>query len=486
MPEKLPDISHYWKTVLDTVRDAIMVVSPAGEILTVNLAAEEITGYKAGELVGNRCTVLDCTGCRLHGRGEGPDWCDLFSLGKVRAKRCQIRAKDGHTVHVLKRATVLRDASGRVIGSVEALSDMSEVVRKESEIISLRHSLSSEDGFHGMLGHSTAMRRVFDLVENVAAADVPVLITGESGTGKELIAQALHDLSLRVDRPFIKVNCASLNENLLESELFGHIKGAFTGADRDRVGRFQAAQGGSIFLDEFGDVPLPIQVKLLRVLEDRIIERVGDHTPIPVDVRIITATNRDLHQLMEQGQFRHDLFYRVNVVPIGVPSLRERREDIPVLAGAFLERAALKAAKPISGFAPAAMDALYSYRWPGNVRELKNAVEYASVICRAGEVQKEHLPAQVQSAGGVAAPPASPRPSPPASAAAPPAPAPAPRAVPAPPEDDPVKRELIRALKAAGGNQTKTAALLGVSRMTVWKRMKKYGINLKLGIDDPA
>lgn len=483
MPENLPDISHYWKTVLDTVQDAIMVVSPAGEILTVNRAAEEITGYRAGELVGNRCTVLDCTGCRLHARGEGPDWCDLFSVGVVKAKRCQIRAKDGHTVHVLKRATVLRDDSGRVIGSVEALSDMSEVVRKESEIISLRHSLSSEDGFHGMLGHSAAMRRVFDLVENVAAADVPVLITGESGTGKELIAQALHDLSLRVDRPFIKVNCASLNENLLESELFGHIKGAFTGADRDRVGRFQAAQGGSIFLDEFGDVPLPIQVKLLRVLEDHIIERVGDHTPIPVDVRIITATNRDLHQLMEQGQFRHDLFYRVNVVPIGVPALRERREDIPVLARAFLERAALKAAKPITGFAPAAMETLYGYRWPGNVRELKNAVEYASVICREEEVQNEHLPPQVQTAVGGAVPPASPRPAPHPQTTPQPRPvAVAPRERQAQPDDDPVKRELLQALKAAGGNQTKAAVLLGVSRMTVWKRMKKYGVNLKLGL----
>jgi transcriptional regulator with GAF, ATPase, and Fis domain len=302
------------------------------------------------------------------------------------------------------------------------------------------------------------------------------LISGESGTGKELIAQALHDLSLRVDRPFIKVNCASLNENLLESELFGHVKGSFTGADRDRVGRFQAAEGGSIFLDEFGDLPLPIQVKLLRVLEDHIVERVGDHTPIPVNVRIITATNRDLQQLMAQGQFRQDLFYRINVVPIQVPALRERREDIPVMARAFLERAALKTAKPIVGLSPLAMDALYRYHWPGNVRELKNAVEYATVICRQGVVEVEHLPAQVVGAPGDGAVPA---PIPGADAPSP--------AMPAHPAqtssaDDPRKAQLVAALKAAGGNQTQAAQLLGVSRMTVWKRMKRYGIRLNTDI----
>ncbi len=458
------DISHYWKTVLDTVRDAIMVISPEGRILTVNKAAEEVTGYRAGELVGNLCTMLNCTGCELYAKGSGHEWCRLFNDGLVNAKRCEITGKGGRTVHVIKRAQVLHDAQGRLMGAVEALSDVSEVVRQEREIVSLRQSMNAEEGFHGILGNSPQMHRIFELIQYVADSEAPVLISGESGTGKELIAQAIHDMGPRSQGPFIKVNCATLNENVLESELFGHVRGAFTGADRNREGRFQAAHGGDLFLDEFGDVPLSTQVKLLRVLEDKVIERVGDHTPIQVDVRIITASNRDLKQLIAQGLFREDLFYRVNVVPIWVPPLRDRKEDIALLARHFVDHLSLKTGKLLEGFTPRAMDRLYAYGWPGNVRELKNAVDYAFVICRQGLIDIGHLPEHLRQGNGPAPPPA------PEMVSAPPPPA--------TPGQDPERRQLIEALRQSGGNQTQAARLLGVSRMTVWKRMKKYDINI--------
>jgi transcriptional regulator with GAF, ATPase, and Fis domain len=206
------------------------------------------------------------------------------------------------------------------------------------------------------------------------------MIQGPSGAGKELVARAIHEASPRSSMPFIKVNCAALNENLLESELFGHVKGAFTGADRDREGRFEAAQGGTIFLDEIGDVPLSIQVKLLRTLEDKKVERVGDNKPISIDVRIVTATNKNLEQLVSEGLFREDLFFRINVFPLHCPSLTERREDIPLIVQSFIKRIEPKQGKKILGCTPEAMEKLTSYSWPGNIRELRNAIEYASVL----------------------------------------------------------------------------------------------------------
>ena len=445
-------IAGYWKTVMNTVNDAVMIVSPAGEILDINRAAEEITGYSSQELVGQTCDVLDCTGCNRFGPDQGPHWCSLFRAGTVNAKRCELTAKGGQKVHVIKRATVLKNEKGELLGAVEALADISQAVANELELVSLRGSLGLEEGFHGIIGHAAQMRMIFDLIHNVAGSDVPVLILGESGTGKELIARAIHRLGPRAQRPFIKVNCAALNESVLESELFGHVKGAFTGAERARVGRFEAAQGGDLFLDEFGDVPAHTQVKLLRFLEDKVIERVGDNQPIKLDVRVIAATNRDLGQLMAQGKFRQDLFYRVNVVPIEVPPLRERREDIPLLARSFLETLAKKTGKIIEGFTPQAMDLLYRHHWPGNVRELRNAIEYALVICNQGLIDEEHLPTHI-GRGDQAAPPAEAR-------------------------RRNGREELIEVLRQVEGNQSQAARVLGVSRMTIWKRMKRYDINI--------
>ncbi|MEX1351996.1 MAG: sigma-54 dependent transcriptional regulator, partial [Desulfobacterales bacterium] len=334
--------------------------------------------------------------------------------------------------------------------------DVSEIVRQREEIDSLRKSCRLEEGHHGLLGESQPMQDLFELIENVAQTDAPVLIQGQSGTGKELVARALHEESPRSAKPFIKVNCAALNENLLESELFGHEKGAYTGADRTRIGRFEAAHEGTIFLDEIGDIPLSTQVKLLRVLEEKEIERVGDHKPISVDVRIVSATNKDLETLISEGLFREDLFFRINVFPLACPSLAERLEDIPVIVQNFIELNAAKGGKEISGLAPEAMEALLNYSWPGNVRELRNAIEYASVLCPGGWIGKDHLPPKIILGNKLA-------PSNTRSSAA---------------HWQEERERLIHTLRRFGGNQSETARALGLSRVTIWKRIKKYEIDL--------
>jgi PAS domain S-box-containing protein len=451
------------ETIVATMQDGLLVVDTEGKILAVNPSFVEMTGYTSAELVGKPCTVLNCTGCKIFGGRSGQKFCALFEKGVVRNRRCEITAKDGRTVHVIKSATVLHDQEGRVASAVETLNDVSEMVHQEEEIRALRVSLFQEGYASGMMGNSPVIRKLLALVGNVARSDAPVFIHGESGVGKELVARALHDLSVRARGSFIKVNCASLNENLLESELFGHVKGAFTGASRDRVGRFEAASGGSIFLDEIGDISLAMQVKLLRVLESKEVERVGDHNPIPVDVRVITATNKDLDDLVEQGVFRADLFYRINVVPIHVAPLRERKEDIPLLAQSFIEKIARRSGRPIMGLTPEAIDLLTAYDWPGNVRELRNAIEYSFVLCHDEMIRAEHLAPRVVGKQG--------------------------NCLPVPGEScglpgeatsrvmgNSAKDELIRALERTGGNRTEAARILGISRVAVWKRMKRFGL----------
>ena len=454
------EIAKYWKTIVDTMHDGLMVLDPVGNILAVNPAAERLTGYSAEELIGTNCRTLNCTGCDIYGRGEGKQWCSLFVSGEVRAKKCLISDKDRRAIHVIKNASVLKDSKGRLLGAVETFTDISEIVRQKQEIDLLRKSCHLEEGRHGLLGESQPMQDLFELIENVAQTDAPVLIHGQSGTGKELVARAIHEESPRNAKSFIKVNCAALNENLLESELFGHEKGAYTGADRTRIGRFEAAHEGTIFLDEIGDIPLSTQVKLLRVLEEKEIERVGDHKPISVDVRIISATNKDLDTLISQGLFREDLFFRINVFPLSCPSLAERLEDIPVIVQNFIEVNAGKGGKDISGLTPEAMEALLNYSWPGNVRELRNTIEYASVLCPGGWIGNEHLPPKISMNSNL--PSSNPRSS----------------AVSWQEE----REKLIHTLRRFRGNQSETARALGVSRVTIWKRIKKYDIKLAADI----
>ncbi len=450
------DLSLYWKTIFDTLQDGVMVVDPRGQIVAVNPAAEKLTGYASQELVGQSCRVLDCTGCRIIGKGSGRNWCGLYVQGGVRAKRCTITNKEHRTITVIKNASILYDTDGTAIGAVETIKDMSEVVRQQDEIHSLRKTLQLENGYHGILGHSPAMQSLFELIENVSTTEAPVLINGESGTGKELVARAIHEASDRRDKPYIKVNCAALNENLLESELFGHAKGSYTGADRSRVGRFEAAHEGTIFLDEVGDIPMSTQVKLLRVLEEKEIERVGEHQPIKVDVRIVSATNKRLEKLIESGKFREDLYFRINVFPMKCPALRDRKEDIPAIVQSFIQANAVKTGKKILGLTPEAMEKLAHYDWPGNVRELRNAVEYAFVLCPSGGIDLRHLPPKISESGGVCPPPEC-----------------------VPDQNRQEKEELLRVLQQTRGNQSEAGRILGVSRVTIWKRIKKYGIDVQ-------
>jgi len=270
----------------------------------------------------------------------------MFRIGNLRKQRCVLTRKDGSVVTVVKNASVIKNTDGIVTGAVETMTDITDLVSKDAQIESIRRELRGEDRSYGMIGASPAMQKVFDLITNAAQSDAPVIIFGESGTGKELVAKAIHESGTRRAEPYVKVSCAALSVSLLESELFGHVKDAFTGAYREREGRFEAANGGDIFLDEIGDLPLSTQVKLLRVLEEKVVERVGDNRPIQVDVRIISATNRNLPQLIEQGSFREDFFYRINVIPVWMPPLRDRVEYIPLLSDFFDVRRLRRAARP--------------------------------------------------------------------------------------------------------------------------------------------
>jgi len=448
------ELNEYWKTVVDTIQDGIMILDKAGTIVSANKGFENITGYKQEDIIGKFCTTLNCNTCEAAREKQGDHWCILFRTGTVKMSKCAIQRADGSYINVLKNASLLHDNSGKVIGAVETLTDISELLKKDTQIEAFRRELRSRDGFQGILGTSGPMQQVFDLITNAARSDAPVIIFGESGTGKELVAAAIHNTGAGQRKPYLKVNCAALNESLLESELFGHVKGAFTGAFQNRKGRFETAQGGDIFLDEIGELPLSTQVKLLRVLEEKVIERVGDNRPVHIDVRIISGTNRNLKKLVESGLFREDLFYRINVIPILIPPLRERRSDIPLLAEFFFRRIRLKNDKSIDSISNPAMESLMNYSWPGNVRELKNALEYAFVTCNGSVIEPKHLPPDVFL--NHKADPIDEKTS--------------------PNRDEIQKIRLIDALEQTGGNQTKAARILGVSRITVWNRMKKCGI----------
>ncbi len=457
------ELDRYWKTVVNTIQDGIMIVNTRGAIVSVNRAFETMTGYSQDELLGQTCSILECNACLKEMETSDEYWCELFRYGELHTRRCTIRSRSGRIIHAVQNASLLKDSSGNVIGAVGTLTDVSDVIEKDIQIAAFREELRSRDGFYGIIGVSPPMLQVFDLIKNAACSDAPVIIYGESGAGKELVAQAIHEIGERRNGPFVKVNCASLADSLLESELFGHVRGAYTGAIRDRMGRFEKASDGDIFLDEVGDLPLGTQVKLLRVLEDKTIERVGASSPIPVNVRIISATNWNLQQLIEKGKFRRDFFFRINVIPIHLPPLRDRLEDIPLLAEAFFRKIRLKSDKNIKGISKQAMDVLMSYEWPGNVRELKSAFEYAFVTCHDSLILPEHLPPATGRIHFSPAASESRRPS----------------------YDmrEIEKQELIEALKKSGGNQSRTAEMLGVSRVTIYNRMKRYGVNASRSIE---
>jgi two-component system response regulator HydG len=447
MIEKLCKDPGFLMNVFETVRDGLMIVDKDGNILFFNRAAEEITGYGKAEVLGKQCTVLDSDTCVVLTDEGKRKSCSIFKMGAIENKKCRIRSSDGRAVYLLKNATVLRNEKGEMIGAVESMTDITSLYMKEMELEELKQELRQEYWFMGLLGKSSPMQTLFEQIRNAAGSEAPVLICGESGTGKNLVAQAIHALSRRKDGPFVAMNCGSLNDYLLESELFGHKKGSFTGAVNDRMGRFEAAHDGNIFLDEIGDMPKIMQVKLLRVIEEKVVERVGDHRPVPVNIRLISATNRDLNALVNSDLFREDLLYRINSILIKVPPLRNRVEDIPVITFHYLKKISHINSKNIRRISPEAMDIITNYRWPGNVRQLINALEHSAITCTGDTVEVTDLPDYVfhehKATGN---------------------------------EQNIDRQKLVSALALNNGNRTLTAKHLRISRVTLWKRLKDFGI----------
>lgn len=331
---------------------------------------------------------------------------------------------------------------------VHTINNALEHRRAKKEVVQLREHLEEAIPRIQIIGESPAMKRIYELIEMVAPTDATVLITGESGTGKEVVARAIHEASPRRLMPFMAIHCGSLTETLLESELFGHERGAFTGAQARRKGKFEATEGGTVFLDEIGDISLKTQTDLLRVLQDKEIVRIGSTAPFKVDFRCVAATNRDLEAMVKEGTFRFDLFYRLNVVSIHLPPLRERREDIPPLTQHFLEKHAKALNKPVAGISPDAMSLLMNYHWPGNVRELENAIERALVIGKGPEIIPSDFPMQ-----SAAPHPASGR-----------------------RLEDVARAHIERVLEEAGWNLTRVAEILAIDRSTLYSKIKAYGL----------
>ncbi len=368
--------------ILDSIADGVFTVDRNWKITSFNRAAEFITGWASEDAIGKSCSnIFHSSIC---GKNCAIAQC-LYTGKPISNRSITITTATGEKIPISISASPLTDPEGNIIGGVETFRDL-------TAITSLRQQLSQRYSFDSVISKSASMQRIFKIMPEIAKSPSTVLILGKSGTGKELIARALYNASVRSDKPFVIVNCGALPETLLESELFGYKAGAFTDAKKDKIGRFAAAEGGTLFLDEIGDIPQSLQVKLLRVLQNKVYEPLGSNKPVTADVRIITATNRNLEELVEQGAFREDLFYRLNVVKILLPPLKERLEDIPLLTDHFIKQFCTQQGKDIAGISGSALNILMRYDYPGNIRELENIIEYAFILCDGGLIQPEHLP----------------------------------------------------------------------------------------------
>jgi|UniRef100_A0A7V6A3J8 two-component system response regulator HydG len=439
--------------IMETLTEGLVIVDSKGIIQSVNAAMVEITGYSQEELIGQKCGLIRCDTCFSDQQTPSVKQCELFRKGVIAPSKCVLVKRDGTLKHVVKQGTLLLDDAGQVVGGVETFMDITGLVAQERLIARLRRELSGEDGFQRIIGKSAVMLQLFSLISSASQTEAPVLIFGESGTGKEMVAKAIHGLSHRRQGPFIRVNCKALPEALLEMELFGQTSHT-VGGQAGHAGSIEAAQEGTLFLDEVADLTPHLQARLVRLLCEGVIDREGQK-PLTLNVRVIAATGQDLEQMAAAGHFREDLFYRLNVIPLHLPPLRERREDIPLLAEVFIERARLKTRKPIVGLSKEAMELLMEYPWPGNVRELINAVEYAFLLCPEGDILPEHFPVHLSR-----------------STAARPRRAARAQAV----SRAGNKAALLRALKEAGGKMSEAARILGVSRVTLWKWLKHHNI----------
>ncbi len=436
--------------ILDSVADGVFTVDRHWKITSFNRAAEEITGYPAQKAIGMTCReVFQSSLC-----GEACPMAQSMRMGRqVGNTRVNIKRIDGQSVPISISTAPLLDADGNIIGGVETFRDL-------REIDSLRKELTGRYTMGDIISKSPQMQKIFDILPEIAMSDSNVLILGESGTGKELVARAVHNFSRRRRGPFVAVNCGALPDTLLESELFGYKKGAFTDAKQDKEGRFAAAEGGTLFLDEIGDISPALQVKLLRVLQDKAYTPLGANKPVKADVRIIAATNRDLEKAVKEGRFREDLYYRLNVVKISLPSLRERISDVPLLIEHFIQKFNVQKGKDVSGISEEALARLMRYDFPGNVRELENIIEYAFILCHGGLITVEHLPEPfcldepVRSEGALH--------------------------FDRPMSMKEIEREaIIQALRRNQGKRMATCRELGISKDTLRRKIKEYAIDVK-------
>ena len=368
--------------ILDSIGDGVFTVDRHWRITSFNRAAEEITGMPVADALGKQCReVFQSSLC-----GEACAMAMSIRMGKrVANRRVIIKRANGESVPISISTAPLLDAEGNIIGGVETFRDLREIDH-------LRKRLTGRYTLGDIISKSPQMQKIFQIIPEIAMSDSNVLILGESGTGKELVARALHNFSKRKRGPFVAVNCGALPDTLLESELFGYKKGAFTDAKQDKEGRFAAAEKGTLFLDEIGDISPALQVKLLRVIQSKVYEPLGSNKPVKADVRIIAATNKDLHALVKEEKFREDLYYRLNVVKIVLPPLRERLVDVPLLVDHFIQKFNVEKGKDVSGISEEALNLLMKYDYPGNIRELENIIEYAFILCHGGIIMPEHLP----------------------------------------------------------------------------------------------
>ncbi|MFZ2446174.1 MAG: sigma 54-interacting transcriptional regulator [Syntrophobacteraceae bacterium] len=428
------------EAIFRSVRDAIITVDKESAVIEINEAAMTMCGYSRDD-IGKSFNLLPvvCGGRLVEILGEA-----ITSGEPVEVDRIECRPLKGAGRVISVRTYPLLSLQGTLSGVVMALRDDTHVADLEKELKEHRQ-------FHRIVGRSEPMQKVYSLINALARVQTTVLITGESGTGKELVAEALHRAGERSHKPLVKVNCSALPESLLESELFGHVKGSFTGAIRDNVGRFHRADGGTIFFDEIGDISPKIQLKLLRVLEEREFERVGNSTPVKVDVRLIAATNRNLMEKVSLGELREDLYYRLKVVEIRLPPLRDRRDDLPLLIDHFRNGFNAKFKRTIEAISADVLKAFLKYPWPGNVRELEHTMEHAFVLCSQNIITFDHLPLDFMSAPGIEH---------------------------LPPEEARAvdSRAILEALDKTSWNKAKAARLLGIDRVTLYRKMKRYSL----------
>jgi len=428
-------------TILNSIADGVFTVDRDFRVTSFNHAAEQITGITKEAAVGRPC-------CEVFRADICESSCALKETSETKKpiinRSVNILRADGKHTPISISTALLKDASGEVIGGVETFRDLSVVE-------ALRKELTSSYTFADIISRSHKMRKLFAILPEIAASESTVLVTGKSGTGKELMARAIHSLSPRKEHPFVAVNCGALPESLLESELFGHVKGAFTGALHDRHGRFRQAEGGTIFLDEIGDVSPALQVRFLRVLQEREYEPVGASDSKKANVRVVCATNRDMESLVQEEKFRQDLYYRVNVVRVNLPPLKERKEDIPLLTDHFIGKLNRLRNRDLAGVSADVMALFMAYDWPGNARELENAIEHAFILCRKGLIDVSCLPDHLQ------------------------------------PEDkntplpgmalaDIEARAIFEALKRNNWKRIATAKELGINKTTLWRKIQKLNI----------